>query len=34
MADVSPATAEMGRAFLDFKAASAVQQIREFLAQK
>jgi len=34
MADVSPATAEMGRAFLEFKTSSAVEQIRKLAAQK
>jgi hypothetical protein len=34
MADVSPATAEMGRIFLDYKVASAVEQIRKLTAAK
>jgi creatinine amidohydrolase/Fe(II)-dependent formamide hydrolase-like protein len=34
MADVSPATAEMGRIFLDYKVASAVEQIRKLAAAK
>jgi creatinine amidohydrolase len=34
MADVSPATAEMGKIFLDYKVNSAVEQIRKLSAQK
>ena len=34
MADVSPATAEIGKVFLDYKAASAVEQIKKLVAQK
>jgi creatinine amidohydrolase/Fe(II)-dependent formamide hydrolase-like protein len=34
MADVAPATAEMGRIFLDFKVASAVEQIKKLGAAK
>ena len=34
MADVSPATAEMGRIFLDYKVSSAVEQIKKLAAQK
>src|ERR1051325_4984268 len=34
MADVSPATAEIGKVFLDYKVASAVEQIRKFAAAK
>lgn len=34
MADVSPATAEMGRIFLDYKVSSAVEQIKKLSAQK
>ena len=32
MADVSPATAEVGRVFLEFKVASAVEQIKKLSA--
>jgi creatinine amidohydrolase len=32
MADVSPATADMGKVFLDFKVASAVEQVRKLAA--
>ena len=34
LADVSPATADMGRVFLDFKVATALEQIRKLAAQK
>jgi creatinine amidohydrolase len=34
MADVSPATADMGKIFLDYKVSSAVEQIRKLAAQK
>jgi creatinine amidohydrolase len=34
MADVAPATADMGRIFLDYKVSSAVEQVRKLAAQK
>ena len=34
MADVSPATADMGKIFLDYKVASAVEQIKKLAAAK
>jgi creatinine amidohydrolase/Fe(II)-dependent formamide hydrolase-like protein len=34
VADVSPATAELGRVFLDFKISGAVEQIRKAATQK
>jgi hypothetical protein len=34
MADVAPATADMGKVFLDYKVASAVEQIKKLSVAK